>query len=277
MIKNPIKKIFNNLIRPLNIPKKIYNQVSYYLKLSKYDRSLFEKEQNSIFKYFGLNREKGIENLKLVKHKLFEALNTKNEMGSEHEEFFSALSINQNKKINNILEIGTYDGFNSLLLSNLFLYSKIDTIDLPENDEDFINFYGRKGQVDKFVEKRNNFISKNKNINFLSQNSLNLLNFQKKYDLIWIDGAHGYPVVCIDIINSLHVLNEKGIIMCDDVQINLHRNSPDKMFHSLATIETLNELKKSNLIEFKLIYKRLSAKNNCDEKRRKFIAVINKL
>ncbi|MDC3174438.1 class I SAM-dependent methyltransferase, partial [Candidatus Pelagibacter sp.] len=204
-------------------------------------------------------------------------INTKNEMGSEHEEFFSALSINKNQKINNILEIGTYDGFNSLLLSNLFLYSNIDTIDLPENDNDFINFYGRKDQVDQFVKKRNSVISKNKNINFFSQNSLNLLNFKKKYDLIWIDGAHGYPVVCIDIINSLHVLNENGIIMCDDVQISLHRNSPDKMFHSLATIETLNELKKCNLIEFKLMYKRLNAKNNCDEKKRKFIAVINKL
>ena len=46
-------------------------------------------------------------------------------------------------------------------------------------------------------------IAKNKNINFKKMNSVKLIACKKKYDLIWIDGAHGYPVVCIDIINSL--------------------------------------------------------------------------
>ena len=128
-------------------------------------------------------------------------------MSSEHEVIFSSLSLSK-KSFTDILEIGTFDGFNSLLLSNLFPNSNIDTIDLPEIDNKFTNFYNRKNNISKFIQDRNIILSKNKNINFSALNSLKLLNFKKKYDLIWIDGAHGYPVVCIDIINSLHILKE---------------------------------------------------------------------
>ena len=43
----------------------------------------------------------------------------------------------------------------------------------------------------------------------------------KKYDLIWIDGAHGYPFITADIINSLKILNHSGIILCDDIFIEI--------------------------------------------------------
>ena len=49
------------------------------------------------------------------------------------------------------------------------------------------------------------------------------------------------------------------------------------MYDSIAPYETLNELKKQNLIEFKLVYKRLQTKENCLEKKRKFIAIVNKI
>ena len=39
------------------------------------------------------------------------------------------------------------------------------------------------------------------------------------YDLIWIDGAHGYPIITIDIVNSLRIINPKGIILCDDIYL----------------------------------------------------------
>ena len=128
-----------------------------------------------------------------------------------------------------------------------YLKKNIDTIDLPENDENFINFYDRKNKVNKFIQARDNILSKNEDIKFFTLNSLKLLNHKKKYDLIWIDGAHGYPIVCIDIINSLHLLNENGIIVCDDVHKNLNQIKSDKMYHSIAAYETLNELNKENL------------------------------
>ncbi len=276
MIKRLIKKIFNNLIRPHKVPIKVLNKINYYYKFKKYNQSLFEKKQNDLFHYYGLNREKGLENLNFVKKNLATNFDINRGMSSEHEVFFSSLSLNTNHSITEILEIGTFDGFNALLLSKLFTKTNIDTIDLPENDEDFINFYDRKNKINKFIQDRDNILSKNKNIKFFTLNSLKLLNHKKKYDLIWIDGAHGYPIVCIDIINSLHILNENGIIVCDDVHKNLNQTDSDKMYHSIASYETLNELNKENLIKFKLIYKRLDPKNNCIDNERKFLAIVSK-
>mgnify|MGYP001401802692 CR=1 FL=1 len=275
-MNNLLLKIIRNLIRPHKIPKKIFNKLNYYFNHKKYNQNFFEKEQNDIFKYFGLNREEGIKKLTLIKKDL-DFKSRDRGMSSEHEVIFSSLSLSKNKSITDILEIGTFDGFNALLLSNLFPNSNIDTIDLPENDDDFINFYNRKDNISKFIQDRNNILSKNKNINFFPLNSLKLLNHKKKYDLIWIDGAHGYPMVCIDIINSLHILKENGLILCDDVFLELNQSNSDTMYSSIATYETLNELKKQNLVNFRLVYKRLNAEYNCIENTRKFIAIVSKM
>lgn len=268
-------KIINNLARPHKIPKKILNKLNYYFSYKKYNQNFFEEEQNKIYEHFGLNRQEGIKKLISTKKDLDFKLRD-SDMSSEHEVIFSSLSLSKNQSFSDILEIGTFDGFNSLLLSNLFRNSNIDTIDLSETDDDFVNFYYRKDKINKFVQDRNFILSKNKNINFSPLNSLKLLNYKKKYDLIWIDGAHGYPVVCIDIINSLHILKENGLILCDDVCLKLNQSNSDIMYSSIATYETLNELKKQDLIDFRLIYKRLSPEHNCVENTRKFVAIVFK-
>ena len=274
-MNNLFIRILNNLARPHKIPKKFLYKLSYYFNYKRYNQNFFEEEQNKKFEHFGLNRHEGIKKLISIKKDLDFKLRD-SEMSSEHEVIFSSLSYSKNKSFTDILEIGTFDGFNSLLLSNLFPNSNIDTIDLPETDDHFVNFYNRKDNINKFIQDRNIILSKNKNINFSPLNSLKLLNYKKKYDLIWIDGAHGYPVVCIDIINSLHILKENGLILCDDVHLKLNQSNSDIMYSSIATYETLNELKKQDLIDFKLIYKRLNAKHNCIKNSRKFVAIVSK-
>ena len=274
-MNNLFVKILNNLARPHKIPKKILNKLNYYFSYKKYNQNFFEEEQNKIYEHFGLNRQEGIKKLISTKKDLDFKLRD-SDMSSEHEVIFSSLSLSKNQSFSDILEIGTFDGFNSLLLSNLFRNSNIDTIDLSETDDDFVNFYYRKDKINKFVQDRNFILSKNKNINFSPLNSLKLLNYKKKYDLIWIDGAHGYPVVCIDIINSLNILKENGLILCDDVCLKLNQSNSDIMYSSIATYETLNELKKQDLIDFRLIYKRLSPEHNCVENTRKFVAIVFK-
>ena len=61
-------------------------------------------------------------------------------------------------------------------------------------------------------------------------NSVKLIGEKDKFDLIWVDGAHGNPIVTIDIINSLNILNAEGLIMCDDVW---------KLIHHLVMIITI--------------------------------------
>ena len=267
-----LQRIINNLKKPHKIiPKLIYKLIFFYKK-NKYNKEFFENHQNEIFKKLNLDRNLGLKKLINIKNQHNFLIR---EMSSEHEVLFSSLSLNSQIKINKILEIGTFDGKNCFLLSALFDNSIIETIDLEKQDDDFKKFYNRQDQLDEFVDLRNNILSKNKKITFNEMNSVKLFEVNKNYDLIWIDGAHGYPIVCFDIINSLKLINKNGIIMCDDVYID--KINSDKMYFSNAAYETLNELKKANIINFHLIYKRIDSKNNCDVKKRKFVAIIKKI
>ncbi len=268
-------KNFINLLKFYLIPQKIFKKIIYLINLKKYNRSIFEEKQNKIFEKIGLDRRFGIQNLNSIKKK--NNLDKKRSMSSEHEVLFSSISNNKNLKIENILEIGTFDGFNALLLSKIFPESKINTIDLPDNSDEFGNSYERKNSLNDFIKIREEYLSKIKNLNFIQINSINLLKDDKKYDLIWIDGAHGYPVVTIDIINSLNLINKDGLILCDDIFLNLEYYQSDKMYKSIASFETLKALEKEKIINLELIFKRISPKENCLENERKFIAIIKKI
>jgi predicted O-methyltransferase YrrM len=229
----------------------------------------YEKEQTKKFKNLGYNRNKA---RALIDKLINKNKNLQTEMFSEHQILFAAISLK--KKINCILEIGTFDGKNSCLLAELYPKSKILTIDLPENDYIFKNTYNRNDYNKKniFVKKRDQLIAKYKNIDFKKINSLNLINHKKNYDLIWIDGAHGFPYVTIDIINSLKLIKKNGLIICDDAYEIVKKN--DAFYKSTATIETLIALEKSNVIKFRKIFKRLEDKYNNNPFNRKFITLV---
>ena len=166
-----------------------------------------------------------------------------------------------NKKIN-ILEIGTYDGDFSNFISKLYNESQITTIDLDESDNQFINTYGReeKEKLDKFLKLRNKNLNR-KNINFIKLNSLNIKKYfnEKKFDLIWIDGDHLNPQVTIDIINSLDLLNNDGIICTDDVVMD---NKFEKgKYVSNEGFFTLKHLEDNGLIKNYYLIKRIRVKN----------------
>jgi len=271
-----IKKILRNILQPHKIPKKIIKKIRFYIAKKNYNEGYFTEEQNKIFKRLDLNRSEGLKKLQNIKKDMnFE--NRESPMSSEHEVVFSSLSLNNNIKTNKILEIGTFDGMNSLLLSKIFPNADIDTIDLPHTEGDFKNFYNRKNKIDEFISYRNNNLKKNIKIQFIEKNSIHLINFKNKYDLIWIDGNHGYPVVCADIINSLYLINTNGFIVCDDIFLNLPTSKADRMYNSNASIDTLNLLKTEKLIDLKLAFKRLDAECNCVIEDRKFLAIFQKL
>jgi len=271
-----IKKILRNTLQSLKIPKKIIKKIRFYIAKKNYNESYFIEEQNKIFKRLDLNRPEGLKKLQSIKKDMnFE--NRESPMSSEHEVLFSSLSLNNNIKISKILEIGTFDGMNSFLGSKIFPNAEIDTIDLPHTETDFKNFYERKNRIDEFISNRNNNLKKSNNIQFIEKNSINLINSKKKYNLIWIDGAHGYPMVCADIINSLHLISPNGIILSDDIFTNLLISESDRLYNSIASFQTLALLKEENLINLELIFKRLTVNENCLEQDRKFVAVFKKI
>ena len=67
-----------------------------------------------------------------------------------------------------------------------------------------------------------------------------------EFDLIWIDGAHGYPIVAMDIINSYRLGNSGAFILIDDIWKK--GNLSDKMYKSIGGYESLKSLYEAKLI-----------------------------
>tara|TARA_B100001248_G_scaffold261321_1_gene252109 strand:- start:1155 stop:1898 length:744 start_codon:yes stop_codon:yes gene_type:complete len=211
----------------------------------KHDRNKNIKYLDNVLESLGFNKYSEIEGLY-----------------SEHLIIFAALA-KSDYKINNILEIGTHNGRTSTILSKLFPKANITTIDLEDNDPIFKNTYNRNTNSKLFIKNRNKLISKQKNINFLQINSLKLSiakNNIPEQDLIWVDGAHGYPIVSADITNSIKLMNNKSILMCDDIWKKTRKN--DNMYVSNAGFETLLSFEKAKIIKTYFFRKRIGKKFN---------------
>ena len=193
-------------------------------------------------------------------------------MFSEHLLLLSAISITKHN-ITNILEIGTFDGKTALILSKLFPSSTVTTVDLPDDSTTFTNTYGRNKDIFDFVKNRNNLLAQIKKIAFKQVHSINLVRLDEKFDLIWIDGAHGYPVVAMDVINSFRLAHFGAYILIDDIWV---RTRSDNNYESIGGYESCNALKDASLISsFTLFNKRLSGIYNYPGQE-KFVALFRK-
>ena len=239
--------------------KKIYN--FFKKKVFNFFFSVSEKTQGNLFKSNDLNRDLALNKInEVIINSLNDYYNEENGMFSEHLVIFAAISLS-NRKISSILEIGTYDGKTSVILSKLFPHAFITTIDLPYIEKSFYRTYRREKNVLDFVNKRNQLIATCDNIKFIEMNSLNLSEFTEKFDLIWVDGDHSYPVVAMDLINSFRLLRKGGSLLIDDI-FKSSRNL-DNYYGSLGGFSSHCALKEADLInKFTLFYKRLGGKFN---------------
>ncbi len=234
--------------------------------------SIPESNQNLLYKSIHLDRKFGKNKLNEILMNDFKLSYDENiGMFSEHLLLLSSIS----KKYSNfksILEIGTFDGKTALILSRLFPKAKINTIDLDMNENSFSSTYDRSKTKKKFIFQRNKILKKDKKISLNEMNSIRLCRDKNLYDLIWIDGAHGYPVIAMDLINSVRLIKKGGFILIDDVWTTNIKS--DKVYKSVGSFESLNEIKKAKLInDFFLIPKRLSSKNNLPG-RKKYVGII---
>jgi predicted O-methyltransferase YrrM len=252
--------MINLLLRRI---KKVY-------QIKNYNFEFYKTKQNQIYKKNKLSRLLGIKKLINV----LDYLSISSKRIEEHQIILSAISvIKPNYK--NILEIGTFDGQNSLILSNLFKHAKIHTIDLKIDNSypsHFFKGYVRNNKL--FQNVRNNNIRNNKNIKFKNLNSLKLLKFKNIfYDLVWIDGNHTNPYVTVDIINSLRLTKKSSIILLDDV---VNKNFKSSNFVNQDSLITLTKLQEQKLLKFDLFFKNLESHKNYSEIIRKHIAFIKK-
>ena len=103
-----------------------------------------------------------------------------------------------------ILEIGVHEGFSTIFFQYAFKDFHTDVVDIFLND------------TRKKFEANINIINLKK-INIFQTTSHNfLVNNKKKYDLIFVDGGHGYLDVIFDLFYSFQYLNINGLLLIDD-------------------------------------------------------------
>jgi hypothetical protein len=186
-------------------------------------------------------------------------------MLSWHYHLFAGLKDYFENKNINILEIGTFNGQFTNFISEIYEDAQIITIDLNANNKQFLNSYGREKKLDGYLEFRRKNLFR-KNINFIELNSIHIKKYfyEKKFDLIWIDGDHLNPQVTIDIINSLDLLNKDGIICTDDVIMNV-KFKKDK-FVSNEGFFTLKHLEDNQILKNYYLIKRIRKSNAINKK-----------
>ena len=182
---------------------------------------------------------------------------------------FGALKEFYKKKSIKILEIGTFDGAFANFLGNKFKNSKIYTIDLQDNDLNFIHSYGRsnKKELKKFLNKRKKNLSLPNIFFYQAKSQIFLKKFKNYFDIIWVDGDHKDPVVSQDILNAYLAVKKEGFVLIDDIASKSNKGNPNKLRTNYESslqmgegshydpMYSLNYLKKNRKLKFYLLNK----------------------
>ena len=244
-------------------------------RISKISQVEAKADQAKRFRTLGLDWKGAREGVEVLLGKNIDIFSHR----SEHYELLFAIS--QRDKPKKILEIGTATGDFTVFLATIFPGAEIETIDLPRSDSRFWNATTdlattNSAAVSKTdLEERDARLSTYSNIKFRELNSL-ALTFQEseKYDLIWVDGDHTYPVVSVDIANALRLLEVGGILASDDIYVTSQRK---RSSGNQESYETLVQFQKAGLIHFDLVLKRLFPEPDYNKRSQKFIAVARRL
>ncbi len=231
-------------------------------------------EQEKHFLQLGLNRSAGLQLLNDLCVVEFGCPYSEDRgMWSEHLVFFAALSAS-GRRPRKILEIGTFRGETTLFLARLFPESDILSVDLPITVARHMNLYDY-GTTTSTLESRTRNVLGCKNVTLREASSVTLLGLDEEFDLIWLDGAHGFPVVTLDIANSFRMISNSGLVLCDDVYKHFRRS--DAIYESDATHQTLSELESAELIQVDYLMKRVGARFQVYPKLTKGLAVFRKI
>jgi len=260
-------------LKLFKLPRRVARKIHRKYLLAFENIGISVEQQDKLFQSLGLDRKKAMEVLvEICEQEFGLSYDESDGMFSEHLVILAAISLT-NHNFQNILEIGTYDGRCAVILSRLYPSSKVCTIDLPVNDSDFSETY-RREDSHLFLKERDSYLGRFENIDFQERNSLSMTFESNPYDLIWVDGAHGFPVVTMDIVNSCRLVSENGWVVLDDVYKEVLEE--DKWYVSTAAFQTLESLKDSSQIEdYFLVPKRLGSEFNLPFEK-KFVGIFRK-
>ena len=119
---------------------------------------------------------------------------------------YALLRIARSIEARTIVEIGTYEGSTTLQLASACPESRIVTVDLPGEHEDFTVGSQFAGTTE--AERIEQILADSTRYDFSR--------FHGRVDLVVIDGAHDYRGVRNDSLNALRMVRPGGVIVWDD-------------------------------------------------------------
>ena len=172
----------------------------------------------------------------------------------------SSLEKKNNLSKINFLEIGTYDGVNSLIMSLISDQVVVHTFD-PEPHESATSWkYHKSSDQDykswgesHFKKRQSNILRPNiKYYPISSSCLLTRIESIQKPDIVWIDGDHRFPQIAIDLAAVL-AMHRDSIILIDDVYLARSNNPTVETIRFLArdlNLDVFLHQKKPNLGKF---------------------------
>lgn len=259
---------------------KYVNPIKYFNKLQSYwhernynlHHNEFYEAELQKFKKYGFRYDAALAQLNGILKELGRP--TFSEADSVHSLLFAC--IGQVHRVRNVLEIGTFLGEATLLMSRLFPESRITTVDLPDDDPILISTYKREDpkMLRAYKEQQKKNLASTQ-ITFLQTNSFFIPGIIKeKFDLIWIDGGHLYPDIAWDICNAYHLTNKGGWLMCDDV-ITHHKGFQSE-YVSTDSCKVLEYIRARTGEDITYFLKREAPEASANPKKRKYIAVMRR-
>lgn len=244
---------------------------TFLLRHFKFFDTVLLRRQNQVFKSMNFSREKALDKLNIILKPLFGVIyNETKGMWSEHLLILSAISLDETKRVHKILEIGTFRGETTLILSKLFSNAMITTIDLPDYILSRNGVYSYEFSNQKYIRTRNENL-RQANASFLAMNSLELISFNDSFDLVWLDGDHNFPTVISDFLNALRLSLPNTLIICDDViKRKFIQKNTSSLLHKL-----LIDFQNNGIIEFRLVPKRIGTYNSIF--RPKYLAIVTRI
>ena len=141
------------------------------------------------------------------------------------------------------LEIGSWEGNSALFILTNFNVKNVVCVDIWED----INFKDiQKSNYENYKKNIEEFLNKVKTYKGTSDSFF--LNQRENFDVIYIDGSHETDQVYKDIKNSWKVLNNKGVLICDDYFYGDIYKNPNNV-PSIAINKFIEEESKNNSIK----------------------------
>lgn len=221
-------KFFKNLYRLIYIGTPFFMILNYIKNFlpnykSKSKSFIIEKKYYPNFRSFDQNKKWFCNNLYFLNH------NLKNL-----------------DDINNILEIGSYEGRSAIFFLNFFSNARITCVDTWAGSDEHLN--ENFDIIESYFDMNTRNYQNNKRLIKIKDCSDNFfLKNTQTFDLIFVDGDHSSEQVKKDINNSWKILNNGGYLILDDYLWWYYKNLKENPSSSINSFIKQNMATIANL------------------------------